>query len=131
MPQNPIERLEHLLASLNVLVEREEMLEKDNLWAEAEDVQQRMMALVEAITPVAQGLQKRQSMPSTLRTQLDSIITRQNLIFAQRAKSMKLLGSQLDELKATRAKLFNLKPVYGKKAYSGSGIRHSTLDAQG
>ncbi|MFA5262927.1 MAG: hypothetical protein WC378_03815 [Opitutaceae bacterium] len=131
MAQNPIERLEHLLASLSVLVEREEMLEKDKLWAEAEDVQKRMLALMEAITPLAQDLQHRQMMPQQLSNRLKAIMAGQHRISSQRANAMKLLESQIKELKASGAQLKTLRPVYGKAVSPRDGTRSSSLDARG
>jgi len=132
MAQNPIDRLEQLLASLGILIEREAMLEKDNLWAEAEDVQQRMRALVEAITPLAQDLQHRRMLTPKLKEQLNAILAKQQKIFDERAKAMKVLETQLNELKATGAKLNNVRPVYGKIASPyNNGSRPTSLDAQG
>ncbi len=131
MAQNPIARLEQLLASMSVLVDREQMLEKDNLWAEGEEVQQRMLALMEAITPLAQDLQHQRLMSQKLKEQLATITAKQTLIFEQRAKAMKVIEDQITELKASGAKLHTLRPVYGKNPIQSNGTRPSSLDAQG
>jgi uncharacterized protein (DUF3084 family) len=131
MAQNPIVRLEHLLTSFSELIEREEMLEKDNLWAEAEDMRKRMLALVEAITPLAQDLKHRQMMSQKLQDQLNAIATEQRRIFDQRANKMKFLQAEINELKTAGTKLKTVRPAYGKATSPIDGSRSSSLDAEG
>jgi hypothetical protein len=131
MPPLDLSRLEILLSSLETLADQEKTLVRDNLWPEVEDVQQRMLVLVEALVPMVQEAQMRKALPKQLQQRIDAITQQQKQKQGSLDGQLKEMDSILKEARAARAKLNTLRPAYGRSSLNTSDHPRNSLDAKG
>lgn len=125
--ETPLQQLDRLVLALDTLVARETTLIAISDWEGAGQVQQRMLAVVDAIAPLSRDLEKQAALPAALKARISAIMAREQGALDLYRAHMQRIHAELKNTQAAQTRLSTLRPVYfapkrPARATSQSGV---------